>query len=86
MSALCSRRTGASKPTPTAAAVGAEEKDGVFHLYQVRNFIVHQARNIPQDAETRLQKVVVEFAAFIPKILHTFNRVRLATEKSDSSS
>ena len=55
-------------------AVGSSSREGVFLLYEVRNFIVHQARNIPIEAESQLQDVVFEFASFLPKILHNFDR------------
>lgn len=52
--------------------VGARPKQGIAGLYQVRNFVIHQVRNMPEDAEELLRAVVVELATFLPKVLSTF--------------
>ncbi|AXT84440.1 hypothetical protein C6I20_04010 [Aeromicrobium sp. A1-2] len=52
--------------------VEVKAKTGISSLYQVRNFVVHQVRSMPDEAEEQLLVVVHEFARFLSAILATF--------------
>ena len=53
-------------------AVGVEPKDGFECLYQVRNFIIHQVRHMPDRADEILADIVPELATFLATVLGTF--------------
>lgn len=53
-------------------AVGVTPKGGISCLYQVRNFVVHQIRSMPDESEILLTLVVHEFATFLSSLLATF--------------
>lgn len=52
--------------------LGITAKTGIASLYQVRNFVVHQVRSMPESSEQQLGVVVHEFARFLPAVLATF--------------
>ena len=54
-------------------SVGVDARSGIGGLYQVRNYVVHQVRHMPTEAEEILERVSQELAAFLPKVLSTFS-------------
>ncbi|WP_269939236.1 hypothetical protein [Arthrobacter sp. HY1533] len=48
------------------------EMSGVKAVYAVRNFLFHQARNLPVHGESKLDAVVTALAQFIPELLATY--------------
>lgn len=62
-----------SSATDFLQTVGMKQKPGILSLYQVRNFIVHQVRSMPEEAEELLESVVHELAQFLSIVLATFD-------------
>ena len=54
--------------------VNIAPKPGIDSLYQVRNFIIHQVRNMPSNAEEPLRQVTIELASFLAEVLASFKR------------
>jgi hypothetical protein len=42
------------------------------HFYKVRNFVFHQARNLPANSDPLLLAIVIAFFEFVPVLLSTF--------------
>jgi len=53
----------------------ADEKQETFnkYFYQIRNYIVHQFRNFPPEANNKLEEVVNEFVYVLPSLLNEYH-------------
>ena len=57
------------------SSVGMSHKAGIDGLYQVRNFIVHQVRNMRPEVAEQLDIVTRELAIFLAFVLGAYRRV-----------
>ncbi|MCZ9884535.1 hypothetical protein NFJ07_22400 [Arthrobacter sp. B2a2-09] len=60
-----------------------KEQLGIGAVYAVRNFLFHQARNLPAQGDRTLDEVVEAFAQFIPALLETYNFPTLDSSGSE---
>ncbi|MHA7275738.1 hypothetical protein ACX80O_04305 [Arthrobacter sp. Hz1] len=49
-----------------------ESKPGIDSIYKVRNFLFHQARDLPSHDDPLLAKVVDAFSQYLPSLLRTY--------------
>lgn len=53
-------------------SLGVAAKPGIDAVYKVRNFLFHQARNLPSHEDPLLAKVVEAFSQYMPALLETY--------------
>ncbi|WP_152666906.1 hypothetical protein [Arthrobacter sp. YC-RL1] len=57
-------------------SVNIEQGDTLdSHFYMVRNFLFHQARDLPENASDLLESIVLEFVSFLPILLNKYSPV-----------
>ena len=57
--------------------VGENPSEGILAVYAVRNYVVHQARNVPVTATSALADTVASLSTFLPQLLAGYKALAL---------